>query len=60
VIDVSAADEMATDNGHAYFRKSRWVSSDIFATLLYDPGPGQRGLVRNSDSAIWSFPPDYI
>lgn len=36
------------------------MGSDIFATLLCDPSPDQRGLVRNPETAIWSFPPDYI
>ena len=59
-IDVSDAEGAMTGNGHAYFRKSPWTSSDILATLVYDMPPQQRGLTRSGDSAIWTFPPDYI
>ena len=47
-------------NGHGYFRQSPWASSDILATLAYDLQPADRGLVRATDSPIWTFPTDYI
>jgi len=60
IIDVSAAEAGTAGSGHAYFRESRWVSSDILVTLLYDLPPAERGLVRKPGSPIWSFPGDYI
>jgi hypothetical protein len=60
VIDVSAAEAGTAGSGHAYFRESPWVSSDILVTLLYDLPPAERGLVRKPGSPIWSFPADYI
>jgi hypothetical protein len=29
-------------------------------TLRYDLSPSARGLVRNENSPVWDFPPDYI
>jgi esterase/lipase superfamily enzyme len=60
VIDVTDAEESDVGNGHAYFRRSPWASSDILMTLATDLGPAERGLVRGDDSPIWQFPPDYI
>ena len=60
LIDVSEAEEAFSGNGHAYFRKSPWASSDVLATLRLDLSPDQRGLTRSKDSPIWTFPPDYI
>lgn len=59
-IDVTHAASSAFGNGHAYFRQSPWVSSDILITLLYDLRPDERGLVRSTDIPIWDFPSDYI
>jgi esterase/lipase superfamily enzyme len=59
-IDVTDAEAATTGNGHAYFRKSPWTSSDILMTLMHDLRPYERGLVRSEDIPIWSFPPDYI
>ena len=52
--------DSATGNGHAYFRQSPWVSSDILTTLMYDLGPAKRGLQFTEEWPIWTFPPDYI
>jgi esterase/lipase superfamily enzyme len=60
LIDVSNAEKAATGNGHAYFRNSPWVSSDILSTLMYDLPPQDRGLYHTKDWPIWQFPPDYI
>ena len=60
LIDVTAAEGAATGNGHAYFRKSPWASSDVLMTLRHDLEPAERGLVRSDDVPIWTFPPDYI
>lgn len=59
-IDVTDAESATTGNGHAYFRKSPWTSSDILMTLMHDLRPNERGLVRSEDLPIWTFPPDYI
>jgi esterase/lipase superfamily enzyme len=59
-IDVTDAEKSTTGNGHAYFRQSPWVSSDILSTLLYDFTPEERGLYRSAEWPIWAFPEDYI
>lgn len=59
MINVTQAEGAATGNGHAYFRNSPWVSSDILMTLMYDLGPDERGLVRPVDSPVWRFPQAY-
>ncbi len=58
-IDVTGAEAATTGNGHAYFRKSPLVSSDILITLLYDLPPAERGLIKDQGRPIWIFPPDY-
>jgi esterase/lipase superfamily enzyme len=60
VIDVSDAEGSTTGNGHGYFRNSPWASSDILMSMMYGLGPEERGLVPIEDTAIWTFPPDYI
>jgi len=60
LIDVSDVDKAGTGNGHAYFRQSPWVSSDILSTLMYDLSPEDRGLLHSQEWPIWQFPPDYI
>ena len=59
-INVSDAEGAMTGNGHAYFRKSPWASSDILVTLAYDFKPMERGLTRTKEKPIWIFPSDYI
>ena len=59
-IDVKDAEKSSTGNGHAYFRQSPWVSSDILTTLLYDLTPEERTLQRTREWPMWKFPPDYI
>lgn len=59
-INVTDAEGAETENGHRYFRKSPWASSDILMTLRYDLMPADRGLVRSEDNPVWTFPPDYI
>lgn len=58
-VDVTNAEEAAAGNGHAYFRKSPWVSSDVLMTLRYNLAPGERGLVRHKELPTWVFPDDY-
>jgi esterase/lipase superfamily enzyme len=60
LVDVTGAEAADAGNGHAYFRKSPWVSSDILVSLLYQLEPEQRGLVRLPDMPVWSFPEDYL
>ena len=60
LIDVSNAEGSAEGNGHAYFRNSPWVSSDILMSLMYDLDPNERGLITTSERPIWTFPNDYI
>ena len=60
MIDVTDAEDSATGNGHAYFRQSSWVSSDILTTLMYDLPPAKRGLQFTDEWPVWTFPPDYI
>ena len=60
LIDVTGAEASDAGNGHAYFRKSPWVSSDILISLLYDLEPQERGLTRLPDIPVWSFPEDYL
>ena len=58
-IDVAAAEEAATGNGHGYFIKSPWVSTDILLTLKNDLPPSKRGLIRQKDNFAWEFPDNY-
>jgi len=59
VIDVSDAPFVNEASGHGYFLRSPWVSSDVLLTILTDLQPSQRGLIRESGSLSWTFPPDY-
>ena len=59
-IDVSDVEGSTEGNGHAYFRKSPWASSDILMSLMYDLDPSERGLVTTPERPIWTFPNDYI
>ncbi|MEQ8496876.1 MAG: alpha/beta hydrolase [Gammaproteobacteria bacterium] len=59
-IDVSGAANFDAGNGHAYFRKSPWVSSDVLMALRYGLDPEARGLVRTEGSPVWRFPSDYL
>jgi hypothetical protein len=47
-------------NGHGYFRNSPWASSDILMTLTYRLTPEQRGLLKQDDLPVFTFPADYI
>jgi len=60
VINVSEAEGASTGNGHGYFRHSPWASSDVLMTLYYGLTPGERGLVKQDDLPVYTFPPDYI
>jgi esterase/lipase superfamily enzyme len=60
IIDVTDAAGSTEENGHRYFRKSPWVSSDMLMTLRFGLGPETRGLTRAGGSPMWRFPPDYV
>ena len=59
-IDVTEAAGSTDGNGHSFFRKSPWVSSDLLALLAYNLGAAQRGLVKDKRLLVWRFPPDFI
>jgi hypothetical protein len=60
--DINATDAPGADtgNGHAYFRKSPYTSSDILAMLMFDLTPVQRGLQQIDGRPIWTFTENYI
>ncbi len=58
--DAAKNRESTAGNGHDYFRRSPWASSDILITLAYGLSPTDRGLVRAEGSPIWTFPSDYV
>lgn len=60
LVDVTLAAGSSTGNGHSYFSRSPWVSSDLLALLAFDLKAGQRGLVPKENLPVWSFPPDYV
>jgi len=59
-IDVTEAAGSTDGNGHSFFRKSPWVSSDLIALLAYDIGAAERGLEKEANLLVWTFPPDFI
>jgi esterase/lipase superfamily enzyme len=59
-IDVTRAAGSTAGNGHNYFSRSPWVSSDLLTLLAFDLDPAQRGLVKKAALPVWTFPPDYI
>ena len=60
LINVTEAKDAATGNGHGYFRRSPWASSDMLMSLRYGLSPAARGLTLMPDLPVWTFPPDYI
>jgi len=60
LVDVEDADHFDDGNGHAYFRSSPWVSSDVLLTLGYGLNPSERGLAQADNSPFWRFPTDYL
>ena len=59
-VDVTRAAGSTTGNGHAYLRKSPWVSSDLLTLLAYNIGAAERGLEKETHLFVWTFPPDFI
>jgi esterase/lipase superfamily enzyme len=60
LINVEGAANYDAGNGHAYFRQSPWVSSDVLMTLRYGLDPAARGLEQPEGSPVWRFPQDYV
>ncbi len=59
IINVTDAEQFDAGHGHAYFKDSPWVSSDLLLTLMLELEPAERGLVLNESTGIWEFPVDY-
>ncbi|MBW1852451.1 MAG: alpha/beta hydrolase [Deltaproteobacteria bacterium] len=59
IIDVAGAEDAASGNGHGYFIKSPWVSTDLLLTLKFGLKPGKRGLSWGEVDAAWNFPNNY-
>ncbi len=59
IIDVAAAENASSGNGHGYFIKSPWVSTDLLLAIGSAAPPGERGLSRAGDDFIWHFPANY-
>jgi esterase/lipase superfamily enzyme len=60
IVNATDSPGATTGNGHAYFRKSPWTSSDILTTLTFDLKPEERGLERKGGGPIWTFSANYI
>jgi esterase/lipase superfamily enzyme len=59
IIDVAEAENSASGNGHGYFIKSPWVSSDILLTLRCGLVVSERGLLKPKGLTVWSFHSKY-
>lgn len=59
LIDVAAAENAASGNGHGYFVRSPWVSTDLLLTLRLGAGPEHRGLILSPEGPVWQFPQNY-
>ena len=55
IVDVAEAENTASGNGHGYFIKSPWVSSDILLTLRYGLKGPERGLFQRKGTPDWRF-----
>ncbi len=61
IIYVSSAEGASSGNGHAYFRSSPWVSSDVLLTFRFRGTPQERGLIESDlVPLVWAFPDDYM
>jgi len=60
LVDATDAAGASTGSGHAYFRDSPWVSSDILTLLAHDMDAAERGLTKDAGRRVWTFPPDYV
>lgn len=60
LVDVTQAENARAGNGHAYFRQSPWASSDVLMALYNGLPPAERGLVKQGDLPIYTFPANYV
>jgi len=59
-VDVTDAAGSTSGNGHSYFRNSPWVSSDLLVLLAGNLSAAERGLEKEANQFVYTFPPDYI
>lgn len=56
---MAAAEDAASGNGHGYFIKSPWVSTDLLLALTHGASPSERGLVLKAEEFVWKFSDNY-
>ena len=60
IVDVFLAERMfGSWLGHSYFHDDPWVSTDVLLTLKHGLLPDARGLVRDPEESVFTFPADY-
>jgi hypothetical protein len=60
IVDVFLAERMfGTWLGHSYFHDDPWVSTDVLLTLGHGLLPDERGLIRDPQASVFTFPADY-
>jgi esterase/lipase superfamily enzyme len=61
IVDVSLTKDIRGFDieGHHYWYRHPWMSSDILFLLLTDQSPERRGLSPSKDTGIWYFSPEY-
>lgn len=61
IVDVSRHKELRGFDieGHHYWYRHPWMSSDIVFLLEYGMPPQERALIRSEENGIWYFGPDY-
>jgi esterase/lipase superfamily enzyme len=60
IVDVFLAERMfGSWLGHSYFHDDPWVSTDVLLTLGHGLLPDERGLVRDPQASVFTFPADY-
>ena len=62
LIDVENAKSIAGKGdpfAHGYWYGNSWVNQDVINLLRTHIAPGERGLILDDDSPIWTFPDDY-
>jgi esterase/lipase superfamily enzyme len=61
IVDVSRHKELRGFNieGHHYWYRHPWMSSDVIFLLKHGAPPHERALSRSEENGIWYFAPDY-
>lgn len=61
IVDVSRHKELRGFNieGHHYWYRHPWMSSDVIFLLKHGAPPHERALTRSEEKGIWYFAPDY-